>query len=228
MTTNSDDRHPADMTVLADRDETGWWQPFVAEVGRLIGLRPVWLALPAAGKGWAAAVMRVAAASPGPVLVLPCRGGPGAGAPARPARLERAVIASDDTWDVARAAHLAALHLLRSGVRTTVLVALTPETAPPMWEGTGHHAAAWRTELGRRHGRPDRLDVVPGPAGATVRARTADSELVVLLWHRSVAEGRAAVLRDVLDEGVVAPSLLVPLEWVERAWSWGPALAGTP
>jgi hypothetical protein len=228
MRTGNDDRHPTDMTVLADRDETGRWQPLVAAVGRLVGLRPSMLALPAAGDGWAAAVMRVAAASPGPVLVLPRREGPGAGEPARPSRLERAVIASDDTWDVVHAARLCALHLLRSGVETTVLVVLTRETAPPMWEGTGHHAAAWRTELGRRHGRPDRLDVVPGPAGPTVRARTTDTDLVVLLWHRNVAEGRAAVLRDVLDEDVVAPSLLVPLDWVERAWSWGPALAGTP
>ena len=226
MTTRASDGRHGDLTVLTDReDETGTWQPLVAEVGRLVGSRPSVLALPAAGEGWAAAVLRVAAAAPGPVLVLPRHGAPG---PSGVPRLERAVIASDDSWDVVRAARLCALHLLRSGVGTTVLVVLTGETAPPMWEGTGHHAAAWRSELGRRHGRPDRLEVVVGRAGPTLRARTADSDLVVLLWHRHVAEGRAAVLRDVLDEGVVAPSLLVPLEWVERSWTRGPAMAALP
>ena len=226
MTTRgSDGRHGA-LTVLADReDETGVWQPLVAEVGHLVGLHPSVLTLPAAGEGWAAAVLRIAAAAPGPVLVLPRRPMPSpTGAP----RLERAVIASDDSSDVVRAARMCALHLLRSGVGTTVLVVLTGETAPPMWEGTGHHATAWRSELGRRHGRPDRLEVVSGRAGPTVRARTVGTDLVVLLWHRHVAEGRAAVMRDVLDEGVVAPSLLVPLEWVERSWTRGPAMAGLP
>ena len=226
MTTGTGDGGHGELTVLAGHDdETGVWQPLVAEVGRLVGSHPSVLALPAAGDGWGAAVLRIAAAAPGPVLVLPRHRVPSpSGAP----RLERAVIASDDSWDVVRAARVCALHLLRSGVGTTVLVVLTGETAPPMWEGTGHHAAAWRSELGRRHGHPDRLEVVSGRAGPTVRARTAGSDLVVLLWHRHAAEGRAAVLRDVLDGGVVAPSLLVPLDWVERSWTRGPAMAGMP
>lgn len=215
------------MTVLADRgDETGRWHHLVDEVGRLLGLRPAVLALPAAGAGWAAAVVRAAAVSPGPVLVLPRHAGPEAEVPSGPSRLERAVIASDGSWDVTGAARLCALHLLRSAVRTTVLVVLTGDTAPPMWEGTGHHAAAWRGELDRRHGGPDRLDVVAGSPGPTVRDRAARSDLVVLLWRRHVAEGRAAVLREVLDDGVVTPTLLLPLVWVEHAWTRGPALAG--
>ena len=226
MTARDDDRRGEALTVLADRDETAAWQALISEVGRIVGLRPSVLSLPAAGEGWAAAVVRVAAASPGPVLVLPRAGAPGAATPGGAAPLGRAVIASDGSSEVTGGARQCALHLLRSGVRTTVLVVLTGETAPPMWEGTGHHAAAWRGELGRRHGRPDRIDVVAGAPGPTVRARAADGDLVVLLWRREAAEGRAAVLRAVLDGGVLAPTLLVPLAWVERAWSGGPALAG--
>jgi len=226
MRTNADDDRRQGMAVLVELcDETGLWQPLVAEVGRLVGLDASVLALPAAGEGWAAAVLRIAAASTGPVLVLPQRG---AVTPSVPVHLDRAVIASDDSRDVAGAVRLVALHLLRSGVRSTVLVVLTGETAPPMWEGTGHHATAWRSELGRRHGRPDRLEVLTGRPGPMLRAGAEHSDLLVLLWHRHDAEGRASVLRDVLDDGVVTPSLLVPIEWVERAWTRGPAMAGAP
>ena len=226
MTARDDDRRAGVLTVVADRDDTSVWQGLVSEVGRIVGLRPSVLSLPDAGAGWAGAVIRVAAASPGPVLVLPRAGAPGPATPRGAAPLGRAVIASDGSAEVSGGARLCALHLLRSGVRTTVLVVLTGETAPPMWEGTGHHAAAWRGELGRRHGRPDRIDVVRGTPGPTVRARAAGSDLVVLLWRREAAEGRAAVLREVLDDGVVAPTLLVPLGWVEQVWSGRPALAG--
>lgn len=219
--TTLEDRRPGQLTVLADRgDESGTWLSVVSEVGRLVGMSPSVTTLAGAGHGWGAAVVRAAAASPGPVLVLPRHAATGAA-------LDRALIASDDSWDVARAARLCALHLLRSGIRTTVLVVLTGDTAPPMWEGTGHHARAWRGELARRHGGPDRLEVATGSPGPAVRARAADTDLVVLLWRRNAAEGRATVLRDVLDEGVAQPCLLVPLEWVELGWTRGPAVAGT-
>jgi hypothetical protein len=131
--------------------------------------------------------------------------------------LRRAIIASDASPAVVRGARLASLHLLRCGVQTRVVLVLTGETAPPMWEGIGHHATAWRAELARRHGRPTGIEVLSGVPGAAVRAQGAQADLVVLLWRRVAEEGRAAVVREVLDQGVGQPCLLLPLEWVESA-----------
>jgi hypothetical protein len=194
----------------------GRWTSFVNEVARVVGLEPAYLPLGASGTGWLHKVLRTAADWHAPVLVLPrtAMSSPGQGAVPR---LRRALIASDDSTAVVRGARLASLHLLRNGVHTRVVLVLTEETAPPMWEGTGHHALAWRAELVRRHGRPTRIDVVSGAPGAAVRAQGAQADMVVLLWRSVAEEGHAAVVREVLDEGVSQPCLLLPVDWVEAA-----------
>jgi hypothetical protein len=219
------------MTVMFDdpTGDVGGWASFVSEVARVVDLEPAYVLLPHAGEGWLRGVLEAAAARPGPVLVLPrIRLGSTTGDQRLPG-LHKAVIASDDSHDVVRAARVCSLHLLRSGVRTTVVLVLTGQTAPPMWEGTGHHAAAWRAELERRYGRPDRLEVLSGPPGPVVRSRCEDCDLVVLLWRQATADDRAPVVRAVLDEGTTQPSLLVPLDWVERQMAGGwPVPAGSP
>jgi len=194
--------------------ESGRWQRFVTEVARVIGLAPSYLPAPADGALWMTGILRVAAACPGPVLVLPQR--PRSAEHEQPPSLHWAVIASDDSPEVERAARLCTVHLLRSGVRTTIVVVLTESSAPPMWEGAGHHAAAWRNELQRRYGRPDRLQVVTGPPGSTIREQCAGADLLLLLWHQAIEADRAQVVRSVLEEGALQPCLLVPLRWVAR------------
>jgi hypothetical protein len=227
----------AHLVVLMEETggDEGSWTEFVDEVARLVGLEPSYSMLeeatPSPGGRWLGAVLRAAAATAWPVLVLPPSTPHAPGTTRRPAKVSRAVIASDDTGEFVRGAGLASLRLLRSGVRTTVVVVLTGETAPPMWEGAGHHAAAWRAELERRYGRPHHLEVLSGPPGPMVRARCQGADLVVLLWRQVVDEHRAPVVRAVLDEGVTWPCLLVPLGWVESADAHGwtfPTGAGVP
>jgi hypothetical protein len=194
----------------------GRWSAFVSELARVVDLEPVYLPVAADGRRWLDDVLGTAATWPGPVLVLP-RTAIGAIGSAMVPHLGRALIASDDSPPVARRAGLAALHLLRSGVQSRVVLVLTPQTTPPMWEGTGHHATAWRAELARRHGRSTRVDVVSGDPGAAVRAHSAAADLVVLLWRGATAEGHGAVVRAVLDEGVGQPCLLLPPDWMETA-----------
>lgn len=194
----------------------GRWTSLVAETARVVGLEPAYLPLKHTDGEWIRRALGAAADWHGPVLVLP-RTAMAWPAQAGPPHLRRALIASDDSPAVVRGARLASLHLLRSGVQTRVVLVLTGETAPPMWEGTGHHATAWRAELVRRHGRPTRFEVVSGPPGAAVRAQGAQADLVVLLWRGMAEEGRAAVVREVLDDGVCQPCLLLPLDWVESA-----------
>lgn len=200
----------------ASGGSAGRWTTFVAETARVVGLEPAYLPLKHIEGGWLRRVLRTAADWHGPVLVLPHTAMVW---PAQevPPHLRRALIASDDSSAVARAARLASLHLLRSGVQTRVVLVLTRQTAPPMWEGTGHHATAWRAELVRRHGRLTRVDVVSGAPGSAVRAQGAQADLVVLLWRSVAEEGRAAVVREVLDDGVSQPCLLLPVDWLESA-----------
>lgn len=229
-TTRDEDggRAPAVLTVLSGPPgEDGLWAPLVADVGRVTGLEPSYVVLDEDDR-WPAGVLRVAAACPGPVLVLPSLSAHPAGrGMVAPPRLRRVTIASDGSAAVARGVRLCSLHLLRSGVDTTVLLVLDDGSAPPMWEGPGHHATAWRDELGRRHGVSDRIEVVSGAPGPTVRAHLAKADLLVLLWHQAAGEGRANVLRAVLDGGIDQPCLLLPLDWVVQAEpDWACLLGG--
>jgi hypothetical protein len=221
MTTNHEgEAASVDFAVLVDPHGpgAGAWDGFVADVGRMLDLRPAYLPAPTVDHGWIRELLRRAAGQAGPVLVLPAAaaGGLQGLTSTWPPRLHRAVIATDDSPEVVGGARLCALHLLRSGVQTKLLLVLTRQTAPPMWEGTGHQADAWRAELQRRYGLADRVEVCSGSPGAAVRARAAQADLAVLLWNRSSAEGRAKVVRTVLDDGVHPPCLLVPLRWVAR------------
>ena len=209
------------LTVFCDAigDDTADWQSFVDDVGRVLRLTPVLVPVDMQAEEWVSRLLRAAVAAPGPVLVLPRAAG-GAAAPGieHPMRLTRVVLASGDAGDVVRSARYLSRHLRAGGIQTTVLVVLSDGALPPMWEGAGHHASAWYSELHRRHGMPDHLEVVPGVPGpgAAIRHHAEDTDLLVLLWRRVAAEGRAAIVRAVVGEPARVPSLLVPLAWVER------------
>ncbi|HMK62550.1 MAG TPA: universal stress protein [Acidimicrobiales bacterium] len=204
------------LVVLLDvPDESGRWDGLVREVADLIDLVPSYLTLPGAHEEWLHAVLTVAAACPAPVLVLPrtpltpSAGDSGAG------RLGKVLLASDDSAEALSGALLCSRHLVRSGITTTVVFVLTPETAPPMWEGAGHNASAWRAERVRRHGLPHQMKILRGVPGDVVRQHCARADLVVLVWHQAVEAGRAPVVRAVLDEGTTQPCLLLSTNWVE-------------
>lgn len=211
-------RRAVDLVVVHDElgSDMSSWESLVHDVAGVVGLEPSYLPVQAPAPDWLAGVLRAAAASPGPVLVLPRA----AGAPARlrpPRRLRAAIIASDDSAESVHGARKASLLLLRGGVQVTVLLALTAESAPPIWEGAGHHAAAWREELERRYGRPDRIEVRRGLPGPIVRAHSEGADLVVLLWRQAIGDDRAPVVRAVLDQAMAPPCLLVPLAWMAAA-----------
>jgi hypothetical protein len=212
----------ASMLVYRDRaSDQGVWNGLVEEVAAALGLGAEAVAEPVDRRveGAVDRLLSAAGDTIRPVLVLPARSvaetaqlSISAGSP----HLRRALIASDASEDVVRGARVLSEHLRRGGVHTTVLVVLTGETVPPMWEGAGHHAAAWRHELSRRHGGPDSLRVVSGPPGPAVRSFCADADLLVLLWRQVAEHGRAQVVRSVLGDDLPRPCLLIPAQWVGR------------
>lgn len=210
------------LTVLRDPlgADSPRWARLVDELAAVLGVAVSDLPLDLQGPDATSRLLHVAAAAPGPMLVLP-RVRPGELGAAPPPRLLRVLIASGDSSDVVDSARFLSDRLRAAGVRTAVLVVLSDGALPSMWEGAGHHAAAWREELARRHGDPDELEVLSGDAGVgpAIRARAAGAGVLLLVWRRVAAEGRAEVVRAVLDTGgedeAVLPCLLVPITWVE-------------
>lgn len=206
---------PASLVVLHDAlsGDSGSWGPLVDDLARLLALVPSYTPIDMHGPGWVDRLLQISAGAPGPVLVLPQAAAPPAGAPRR---LLRVVVASGDAPDVVQGVGLLARHLRRGGVRTTVLVVLANGAVPSMWEGPGHHAAAWRDELQRRHRGAESVEVLPGvgPTGSSLSAHAEDADLLVLLWHRVATVGRALVARSVLGQATGVPCLLVPIAWL--------------
>lgn len=205
--------------------DTGGWGLLVDELARALGLTPSYMPVGGHGPLWVDRLLRAAAAAPGPVLVLPQDPlGPTTPSP----HLVRLVIASGDAADVIRAAGLLVRRLRIGGVHSTVLVVLADGAVPSMWEGPGHHAAAWRTELQRRHEGADTLRVVGGvdELGRAIHDHAVDADAVVLLWRRVATEGRAMVVRSLLGISDGVPSLLVPMDWIAtlRGGAAGPVV----
>ncbi len=217
--------HPSNRlaVLLETPDESGAWEPLVKQVAGLLDLVPSYLALPSAPHRWLEAVLGVASVCPAPVLVLPRTPLVAAGEGAGGGRLREALLASDDSAEAVGAARWCSRRLARHRIRSTVVLVLTAETAPVIWEGAGHNAAAWRAERVRRHGLPHQMKIVRGVPGEVVRAHCADADLVVLVWRQVVDDNRALVVRAVLDEGTTQPCLLLPLTWVEERQGLRPA-----
>jgi hypothetical protein len=159
-------------------------------------------------------LLEEAATIGGPVLVSPRSPLPRAVARPHEGEPVRILIASDASREVARGARGLYERLSRGGFPTSVVLVLTHGSLPRIWEGPGYQAAAWRTEVRQRHGRPECFKVVTGDPSVEVRRHAADCDLLVLMWRGAVGAGHAQVVRAVLEDGVQVPCLLVPLEWV--------------
>jgi hypothetical protein len=216
---------PSELLVFHDvtADDVWLWRPLVTDVARVLGLEPSYTPIDMHHREWVGRLLQASVGAPGPVLVLPRAQAPGnAGLePSEPAHLARVVVASGDAPDVVRCAGELSRRLRRDGVHTTVLVVLSNDARPPMWEGAGHHAAAWREELERRHQGPDRLRVLPGVSelGSAIHRHALDADVIALVWRQVATEGRALVIRSVLGEGDRLACLLVPIGRLESSRS---------
>ncbi|HUC36239.1 MAG TPA: hypothetical protein VMR97_03865 [Acidimicrobiales bacterium] len=163
-----------------------------------------------------------ASSAAGPLLVLPVGGGH-AGAPggarkrgALRARMRRVLVSSDASEEVAAATRSLHRRFTRAGVHLRMLHVMTADNTPRMWDGPGHHAAAWLDELRRRHGAsPEAMSVVGGQPAEQLHEHAGEADLVVLFWRRDSREGHAAVIRSLFARGIEVPKLLVPLEWMD-------------
>jgi len=201
----------AQLLVIGLGPEPGPWEGVVTALSEALGLEPAREAGPAP-PGDPELVERVlerAAAVPGPVLILP-PARPAEGEPRTARTLER-VLAPFDSEEVSEALRPVLDRLQEAGVQVAQLLVMTADTLPPMWDGVGHHAAAWHAELRRRHQVGEAsVEVTAGVPATTVVARAGDADLVVLCWGRPARAGGARTLRAVLA-AIDVPLLLVPV-----------------
>lgn len=210
--------------VLADEEQYGVWLPFATRVADALGLvaSPAFVSRRARGK-LVGTLLTTAAGLPGPVLVPAHLAADGLQTGDVPAAPRRVVVASDTSGDVARGAARVTRMLRRSGIEATTVVVADRNVVPPIWEGAGHHAAAWHGEMYRRHAGEGELRLVT--EDHSLAHLVGEADLLVLFWHRVADEGRAAVLRSLMDDGPRVTCVLVPTIWppeLRRVWAEAP------
>lgn len=204
-----------DRLVVIDEasGELGRWKAVATSLGQILGLNLVVerSTVAAGDRERVGAVLHRAAALGGPTLVLPPS--PAGERTELPVRELRRVLAPFDASDaVAAAARPFLARLQEAGIEVALLHVVTPETRPTMWNGSGHHAQAWRSELSRRHQVGDaQVEIAVGAPPATlINDRSSKADLVVLFWKCQVLTGRARLVRTVLASTDV-PVLLLPV-----------------
>jgi hypothetical protein len=212
------------VVVAAAAEDLEDFELLVADVARALELVPApeLVAREEGREKTIGKLLTMASSVSGPLLVLPARRHAGAmpdrAGKARGAatRMRRVLIPSDASEEVTAATRALYRRFTRAGVRVTMLHVMTDDNMPRMWEGSGHHAAAWFDELRQKHGAAlDVLKVVSGEPGYELRVQPDAADLVVLFWRHDSRAGHAAVIRSLFIQGIEVPQLLVALEWMK-------------
>jgi len=215
---------PPLVVVAAAAEDLADFELLVADVARALELvpEPELVASEEVREKTIGKLLTMASSVSGPLLVLPAKRHAGAtpdrAGKARGAatRMGRVLIPSDASEEVTVATRALYRRFTRAGVHVTMLHVMTDDNMPRMWEGSGHHAAAWFDELRQKHGAAlDVLKVVSGEPEYELRVQPDSADLVVLFWRHDSRAGHAAVIRSLLVRGIEVPQLLVALEWMK-------------
>ena len=222
---------PPLVVVAAAAEDLADFELLVADVARALELvpEPELVASEEVREKTIGKLLTMASSVSGPLLVLPAKRHAGAtpdrAGKARGAatRMGRVLIPSDASEEVTVATRALYRRFTRAGVHVTMLHVMTDDNMPRMWEGSGHHAAAWFDELRQKHGAAlDVLKVVSGEPEYELRVQPDAADLVVLFWRHDSRAGHAAVIRSLVGRGIEVPQLLVALEWMKGRASPGP------
>ncbi|MFA9428871.1 universal stress protein [Egicoccus sp. AB-alg2] len=154
-----------------------------------------------------------------PLLVVPPRARLGLQGPVR-----RVLLPLDGRVETTRRCQALTDRFTDAGVDLIALHVFDPAHTPPFLDEACHEVAAWQQEFRARHLRPEhRLELARGATWDSLRrcAEDVGAELLLLGWSRSLAPGRAAVVRSALADRRM-PTLLVP-DPADRAAGPGPS-----
>lgn len=183
----------------------GMWAPLIAEVASLTRLTPVVDEEGRGGPERAEQALACSATTSEPVLLLPAATG---AAEVLRSPL-RALVPVDDLRPERRIVQRWARRAEEAGLEVDQIHVLPEASLPAMWDGSGHHAQAWWSEIRRRHlvdARP--LAVESGDPVEGILAAAGRYNLIILVWRGDPAAGQAEVLRGVIAQ-VGKPALLV-------------------
>ncbi|HET9092599.1 MAG TPA: universal stress protein [Acidimicrobiales bacterium] len=183
------------------------WRPLAAQVAALASL-PISVELDT-GERTTDHVLRLAAVSPEPMLVLPSGEPPGGHEGVLAGALRKVLAPLDLTEEEGAVLARWIERALDRGIGVEQLHVLSPSSLPAMWEGPGHHAAAWRAEMFRRH-RVDGslLALRSGDALQQIVSEAPHCDLLLVYWRGDPSRDRAGLVRSVLAEAPT-PVLLV-------------------
>lgn len=170
------------------------WRPFVADAVALTGLAPSAVACPPDGEQ---ALLACAAAQREPLLVLP--GQPDVASPGRGLRVARVLVPTDRTATERLVLRPWVERLAAAGATVEQLHVLDRRSRPVMWEGPGHHAAAWYGEIRRRQGTgTEPLRICTGDPAVEIECAAEAFDLIIVSWGGDSADDRALVVRRLL------------------------------
>ncbi|MDA8070843.1 MAG: universal stress protein [Actinomycetota bacterium] len=197
------------LLVLGDEEALRRWSVAVSEATALVGVAPSLIerSTLTSARDPVQDTLTLARAARGPLLVLPAGDPPAATSPRR----DRVLVPVDGTAEEAAVLGPLVERANRHGLGVQQLHVLCETTVPVMWDGPGHHATAWLSELRRRHQVGEAvLQVSSGDPASAITAAAAQADLLVLAWNGDDAAEHAAVLRALLDQGGHAV-MLVPV-----------------
>lgn len=188
--------------IGGSEEKVGLWGTVISDVAALVELPPMIEVQRQhdAGPVPHQEVLSFAAATTGPVLVLPPSAPPAtAAAPSGP-RTRRVLVplersrAERDTrrkW-VERAQEL--------GFEVSHLHVLTEATRPSMWEGPGHPAEAWWSEVRHRNHVGDaELSISSGDPVDRILVEESRCDFIILFWREDPSLDHAANLRRIIS-----------------------------
>jgi nucleotide-binding universal stress UspA family protein len=155
--------------------------------------------------------METVAAIGKPVLAVPpdARG---------PSRLRNVVVPLDGKLDTSQALSRAFALARANDLNVRVVHVHDKSCLPPFEDQPQHESAAWAHEFACRYcsdlpdGNEQPVDITIGEPGDQILAVSEErgTDLIVLGWKRDLTEGRAAVVRNLLDRSSI-PVLLYPI-----------------
>jgi hypothetical protein len=170
------------------------WRPFVTDAVALTGLSPSAIACPPGGEE---AVIACVTAETEPLLVLP--GQPDVASPGRGLRVARVLVPTDRTAVERLVLRPWIERLAAAGATVEQLHVLDRRSRPVMWEGPGHHAAAWHGEIRRRHRvGTEALRICTGDPAVEIECAATAFDLILVSWGGDATADRAVVVRRLL------------------------------